>query len=908
MRPDDIDEFVASIDAWDVIRRFDVDYDIPLRQQRATGLLRIAGAFDATIPSAGAQIIQLGAYWCEIVHADIDYRLDDGLRLTVESQSLAADLARAPSESPDGSYVLARWHDAVAKIRYRIAAFSRAVTSFGQALRVAEAAGLWWVEPDVRSDLLRAQFEALRQGLPVDAPRYQQSLTALVTGLDEALQTAETVAAEHAIELQQLDTAGSVEAREFLRGYSNLLHNYAVAVNEQSWLDRAARIELSRQVSQRALDISQVLGDGYREAQARNHQALLANQDGDLDSARFLFGQVAEGKWRRGALIARQQLANLEPDAGTRTDQLRQLLRGDLAVSSGSATGADLDVRAYTIKFFAASARKAGLSQPDGFTALEQEIENYELETARSVRQVIALPSYKRGYAGLVRPIYTAAASRALLRPWTDRKSLAENHGDALSFVEESSARELLDMLSAGNLITLPPPSVRPDPAAKPTPTAVSDQSLSSDPATNGRRGQAPRGQAPRDQARRGQARREENPQSAAELARVMQERASEFEAALQHQPVEVAAHDSEIAHKVRMFAANNPDTALIRYFLTGSGIEERISAFVIRGRYLRVVEGPLRADVTQLVRSVSTDAAPSLQQAVRMWELLLAEIWPDLIRDSLPKHLVVIPTDEVFALPLQVACPSIDDLRPLGIQLPTSFSVSATAFVTRSRHMLRRLAVDADDDLAALVGAQADDPYVTGDEITKSGWNVDRIALVGAALPGLPTGIRTLTPDWNGILQLAEIRPEFLVYIGHGGYLDDQAELGPYLQAPGGDVLTQFDVAGRLRLPRNKLTVLGACVAGQGMAAGGGEVAGFVRSLMAAGAGAIALPLWSVLDDAVVAAVGGLLQKSREQARQPGGGIFDVVESLHAINVKAAKRHRSAGALFEAMPLALYL
>ncbi|MDN5853920.1 MAG: CHAT domain-containing protein, partial [Actinomycetia bacterium] len=384
----------------------------------------------------------------------------------------------------------------------------------------------------------------------------------------------------------------------------------------------------------------------------------------------------------------------------------------------------------------------------------------------------------------------------------------------------------------------------------------------------------------------------------------VLEQRAEEFEAELVRNPIEPSPPDPEIMHRVRMFAANHPGTCIVRYFPDGKWI----SAFVVRGQSLDVVRCGRAETIARLAAAMPTDRAPGRREAKAMWTHTLRAIWPYVGADDLA-HLVVVPTDDMFTIPLQLAHVDEDRMRPLGAVVPLSFSVSATAFVSRARHLLRHQAVDDHDDLAAVV---LPDTTVTGDELIGNGWKADRIVIAGTPPPGLP-GDATVHPGtWEGMARLAECKPEFFVYAGHGNIVKG-SELGPYLWLDN-DIITQFDVALRVRLPRNKLTVIGACLAGQGAQSGGGEVAGFLRSLMAAGAGAIALPLWSVVDGEIVRTIRALLSASRRAAGN-GGGIFDVVGALHSHYVDAngtpsfRDRRLSADVVrAETMPLALYL
>jgi CHAT domain-containing protein len=190
----------------------------------------------------------------------------------------------------------------------------------------------------------------------------------------------------------------------------------------------------------------------------------------------------------------------------------------------------------------------------------------------------------------------------------------------------------------------------------------------------------------------------------------------------------------------------------------------------------------------------------------------------------------------------------------------------------------------------------------------------------MGSPPPGL-SDVQTVPPDFAGLEAISAVQPEFLIYAGHGDVIAQVAELGPYLQLPaaangdaGGpaqsEIITQFDIALRLRLPRNKLTVLGACLAGRSAQTEGGDVGGFLRALIAAGAGAISAPLWSVKDAAMVETVNHLLTASR-LATKTTAKTFDVVQTLHE-HYRTIAEERTNDAplqeLFERMPIGIYL
>ena len=182
----------------------------------------------------------------------------------------------------------------------------------------------------------------------------------------------------------------------------------------------------------------------------------------------------------------------------------------------------------------------------------------------------------------------------------------------------------------------------------------------------------------------------------------------------------------------------------------------------------------------------------------------------------------------------------------------------------------------------------------------------MDRVHVAGDIPDGLEPGYHQYPADWSGLHAVTACRPEFFVYAGHGNYVQGFGELGPYLQLRTADGqperLTSYDVALRLRLPRNVLTIIGACLAGQGASTAGGDVSGFLRSFMAAGAGSVGLPLWPV-DDQYMADTSRYLLRASLPAAGQATAIFDVVQELHQHYQEIAR----TGGWWDRMPLALY-
>jgi hypothetical protein len=109
----------------------------------------------------------------------------------------------------------------------------------------------------------------------------------------------------------------------------------------------------------------------------------------------------------------------------------------------------------------------------------------------------------------------------------------------------------------------------------------------------------------------------------------------------------------------------------------------------------------------------------PFVTLAELMTTHLIEPVWNDVCTPDYPTRLVLIPCDEVFQLPLHVAFEP-GSKWPLAASLPLCFSVSATAHVSRARHLLGTQFIEPDDDLCVL--AQLDD-RVSGRELKDLDW-----------------------------------------------------------------------------------------------------------------------------------------------------------------------------------------
>jgi hypothetical protein len=857
MFSDRIKDFADGFDVEELILRYDADFDVPLRHGYALGILRMVGAFDPAPPADPRRVaIRVGAHWCDIVRCDVNYDLVEGLRLIAASQADAERLRTrlGKDDDPFTAYVVARWFDAAGKIRYRLGSHSRARIAFATAAGIAAAADLTWCLPDLRSNYSRSRFEELRQASATDA--LQDHLAELITE-DERIRPAVTGALA--------EPEPGPRERELIRSHASLLHNIAVALKDQGRRDES----MARSIE--SLEISRRFGDQYRIGQSLTHQALLQSRT-DKDRARWLFAQLEDNAMRRHRLIGRQQLAGLD-GATAGITEIRSLL-AELRVDgeNGGGAGTDVDIYAYSVLMYERIVRRLRAQSVDVSRELA-DLSRQRKAMRASVRVAVTLPAYKRAYAKAVRPSYLEEVAADLRAPDAGVPAWER----ALGLTEESTARELLDMLAAAGLPELGPPD--------PGPTARSSTVLVE---LGGRRAR-----------RRAGVRRVDTTDE--DLIAQLSARETEFEEQFLRQPLEASPHDPEIAHRLRMYTVNHPGTCVVRYVAHGPGEPDQLGAFVFRsGDPVKYVPVARYGDVRTLAAAVPLDEAPSPEVAARIWTVLIEPIWPEIDPAGEPDpHLVIIPTDDLFAIPIHVACRAGERV-PLGARVPLSQSVSATAFVGRGRHLLRRQPVDVDDNLAAIVVAGRG---VSGREIAETGWLPEHMIVAGDLPAGVPRSVLRCGADFAGLAEISAIKPEFFVYAGHGNFHPSFRELGPYLELRRG-ILTQYDVALRLRLPRNKLTILGACLAGQGAQTAGGDVVGFLRSLIAAGAGAVGVPLWSVLDSAMVRTVRTLLAASRGSPQQP----FDVVRMLHEHYAELAAEPGDPGDLLEQMPISLYL
>jgi hypothetical protein len=849
-----------------IIEQFEQESDVPMQHHEALGVLEALGAFHGD-----DLVASVGAWWARILHKDVAYLLLDGLECIAESRPSAEQLGRsaAARSDPLAAYVVARWHDAAGRIQFRCGDMMAARLEFTAAAGFAACDALWFCRSDIQSNLQRAAFDEQEKA------REDRGLQAEYKAFQALHDDTLRLAAEHGVELAAIeptlapglrafiadpdctiggsperlaavlpvaDARSRLQGREFLRGLANVLHNLSVVCTPQPQRSWTGDIERSRRLSWSSALIAYGLGDGYRLAQALRHSA--STEPDDRLATRYLEIVRDRLPWKRGRWMAAQALAPRVPP-----QQGRAMLEGVLRelrqrqTARGADIGFDVDVHRYTVEVLARVA-------PD-LDALAE----LRLEAARNIRRVVKVSTYRRRLAEVLYPTYLREIERSCQSIGSSQAAL-ERTEETLSLVEEASARELLDLLAA----------------------ARADESRGAQHAGTPRRAV----EAPVVRARgyaRGDVDRQAARSSAYEAIGLSQLR---FEQQALYRPIVSTAHDVEIAGALRRLTATQPGLVVVRYFLSGFDRQRasELRAMVFRAGRVTLCDARLDIEAMRQLASEPHAEGPSVSRARRIWDVLVAPVWPLLVTPEVPATLVMIPAAGMFNLPMHIALPPGDDAIPLGIRFPFCMSVSATAYVSRRRHLLQVQPVDPDDDLCALVPGDAD---VYPGELVGLGWaSRDRFHIAGARPEELTPEDFTWWGPGNhaGLDHLLAQRSEFFVYAGHGASVKRDDAVDVALQLADGEYLTQYDLAAGVGLRRNKWTLIDACVSGVGGDTASGEVAGFLRAFIAAGAGALAVTKWRVQDAAIGRVAGRLLRAAARAA----GQCIDIVRTLHSI------------------------
>jgi len=921
----------GNMDARLLFEWFDSWFDVRFKHKQCLILLQTNGAFSLSNNDPYNYKVlaeYVGAYWCQMIECDVLYDLRRGALMRDRSQEQALLLEKRTTERLSETHphftemesfatnVLARWFDGAGKLFYRNKYYTDSRQMFEKAISWAQEGKHWFLFPDINSNLLRARFE--EQKTAHKTSDLSELTTEYIRLLNETVNDASKHGWVNPLQIHDSNydssrfsdppgTGVPRQDREFFRGLCSILHNLSLTEEQQGLLDSSLKH------SSQSEDIAQILCDEYRLAQAINHQARIMsqmarkssqaeNRQKFLKEARKLFSRVQDDlHWRRGQLIARQQSALLAIEISNDLNEvlknieslqnLLQEIRNERQFSTGEESS-DLEVYTYTVKGLRDAVSRlenwqgghATLAHEEG-NKLENLVEDEELAVARAVRHVVKVSVYKQNFNRAYAAVYETHIGKHLAR---------QDHMKAMALLEEASGRELMDILALDSIRGGDPdPSVFDRNSSEEKAFPLKIQNIS-------RRG------------RRQGLRREEGKSAQKRLEYLHKGMREQEDEALRN-PISVTPHDPEISQKVLELSRQHPGFAMIRYafFRERHTRRKSFGAFAVRNGNLTFHEldwAKAESSLSNMINDADDKIIPTVDKARVLWDTFLSPVWRSVVPNpnDLPNHLVLIPHGDVFRLPLHLAMEN-DNALPLAARIPLSFSVSATMHLAAGRYSLRCLRPKADDHLCAILS-----PGVSGDEICNTQWNYDQLHVLGHIPNGLDDSDWLGDADWNGLAKISEIEPTFLVVACHGSYDPHQTEtdLGPTLNfSPQIPYASQFDIAQRLKLSGNLFTALDACVSGQGVGLEGGDVAGFVRSFIAAGAGALGVTLFSVLDDEIAATVRMLLSMTRRMAFKKDP--FDLIRTLqcyYASRCESLQDRNDATWKLDACPLVIYL
>lgn len=829
--------------------------------------------FDNEDPSQAALFV--GSSWCHIVYYDVTHRLQGGVRMIEQSKDactkLHEQLTKTNSTDEFSWYVVARWYDGAAKLLYRLGDHTQSRFWMTLALEIVSSKSTNSVcYYDIFSNQIRNRYEEKRQA-GLDAIKTDQSINQEIQkNIDDAIEKIPDSLKTYAQgkgklrDFIKLAQAACPKERELLRGICSLYHNW-------SSLPTTARTErLSK--SKQSEFIARALQDGYRLCQTLHQQASL-QQDENPELAGTLWQQViADGRWIRGALMSRQNILLQDHDLFRSGQSFREqrglLVRAfdgliDLAdeiqqrsqimkleENNPAPPVLDIDLYGWTIqgaarrleqlsRFVASGeALEDGRKIEDLQTRLMREVE----QMLNSYRSVIKVATNKHAYATQFKWAYDRLASSAL--------SL-NKIGDALYWVEESTSRDVLDMISTD----IQPQELKSEDLKFPTASFASRDSVPPATIPDNDDSKSILGAA-------SFVRANSQPENL-DIQLKIQSSIVAFEDHAEKNPVAASPISKDIHLQLLKFTEESK-AVVVRFIGVKNNKGKKLaSALVSINGKLQQIDGIVLDDC---LSALSKTLEQKESQGLRIAAHLLAE---QIGRDILDR-LFAGRLEQVLARPLVCFVPTADTLRlplhlgivsnqPLCFSTGTVYCGNLTALLTRGR--LRGCWVDTDSQstLASIVsGHQGNDGnrVFLGDEAIGNPQLArklnDRIWFTGPEdFTSLANAKRVGVSSLTNIASLIGRNPTFMTIGAHGGYMAMEGNnlVHPYLSLGDGCILTPYHLATFNRMNKNRFVALAACLAAQGSALEGGEIGGFYRALAALGAPAIALPFIPVID-----------------------------------------------------------
>ena len=403
--------------AQEIIRAFDVEFDMTMNQYLALQALRLIDAFES--PNGGDienLAIYCGACWCKIVTYDVrdEYLL---ARETIrESAPLAKELAEKVAEGALSSnldefprYVAARWHDAAGKIFYREKRYLAANRYFKKASELASNTTTLPCLADITSNNIRNEYEldnSVGSGKPIH--HYVGKL------------------------IDEIKKYKGEEDPEIRRGVAGMYQNKATI----QWRHKGGgpyAHDRAIESAKESLRISKELEDVYRWAQAMFAIAHAEKEKENYCSAKRHLEQLQREKKHIGGRNLRLVQQNLAEIYAIKKDTSRAKKKFDELLSEvtdrrrlrGGDLGHDLPFHHWTIKLM----EKLGLLKGN-------ELVEHLREVIEGGRRVLDVGHYKQLYSKDIFPIYCRLIESMENRP-----------DEQFRLVEESSGRELMDIV-----------------------------------------------------------------------------------------------------------------------------------------------------------------------------------------------------------------------------------------------------------------------------------------------------------------------------------------------------------------------------------------------------------------------------------------------------------------------------
>lgn len=849
-------------------------------------------------------IAYIGSIWARMVHAiEIEFDLPQGMELFVESrETVDSALKRVDENHPTDrilpGFVLARWNDITAKLHYFSGDHLEAAKYWDIAMQLINHHNVDFIKADVFSSRLRNKFEHARistsntsvNSLPEVEEQYltketnskNEEFATLIAESKELLKAFNIPGANASPqEIQSLaerfDKA-NWQDRGRLRGLINLYQNngqYAMV----RILATALRDELRLMQSYHSEAGSVWLSEKELTTEREKDPNTIAFRPENAPRAAYLWKQVRDSEaWARGTIFARQQLARLDKEVyaqnasnaearlwalHTGVDELINVIDAiqdrdeEMCTRRPNFATRDIEQHGWTVKYaldileelektFAANEVSVDSEWKQRIEQLDLRMLDECIQMVRSHRKVIRISTFKTSFAAhydrAFKRVYRHL-TKCIDNETNDDKKSALTH-EAVLWVEESTCRDLLDTIAdanegAASTATAPSASSSENQESldsNTTAAASEDTILLHDYVLSG-------------------------DGKSDSVFNVLQSSYEKFEKHAMEKPQAPQTISRDLASRVATLAKErqcyfirfaerwdfgidayifSPDGKCSRHRLLG---DDKTTAMKNRGLLTEALAAILRlkdesfGPYTLRLRLLSEAIGRFLVQ-------------PLINYIEKGKEVFLIPTSFLWQLPLHIGECSHDER--LFQRNTIYYSASLAALLDHKR--LDVLDRKLDNERYATLNSLME---VTSGEI---GGHV-KAKIIGRLWQKKKSNSlfhKNRKIDSEQLDEAFRFSPEFLFYGCHGRTVRNHQGNHPILVFTGAESLdgcnrypktyiTPYDICVAPKLRNNVVTIFGACMTGQAADRDGGEVSGFLRASMAAGAGACLLTFWPV-------------------------------------------------------------